>query len=104
MSLRHLLPAAVVLALPGYVPSAAPPPAGPDRQERLRSAKMPALGGPVMFDPPEADAVCSALEVFPPDNPWNTVIEDWPTHPDSKAIVASIGADKPLRYNPDMGF
>ena len=45
-----------------------------------------------------------ALEVFPPDNPWNLVVEDWPLHPNSKNIVASIGADKPLRYNPDMGF
>lgn len=38
------------------------------------------------------------------DNPWNLVVEDWPTHPKSKAIVASIGADKPLRYNTDMAF
>jgi hypothetical protein len=57
-----------------------------------------------MFDTPEADAILSALEVFPPDNPWNTPVADWPLHPDSKAIVASVGADKPLRYNPDMGF
>lgn len=81
---------------------AAPP--GPDRAERLRTAKMPAIDKPVMFDTPEADAILAALEVFPPDNPWNIPVEDWPLHPDSKAMVASIGADKPLRYNPDMGF
>ena len=57
-----------------------------------------------MFHTPEADAICSALEVFPPDNPWNLVVEDWPLHPSSKNIVASIGPDKPFRYNPDMGF
>ena len=45
-----------------------------------------------------------ALEVFPADNPWNLVVEDWPLHPNSKKIIASIGANKPLRYNPDMGF
>ena len=45
-----------------------------------------------------------ALEVFPPDNPWNQVVADWPLHPNSQNIIASIGADKPLRYNPDMGF
>ena len=56
------------------------------------------------FDTPEADAILSALEVFPADNPWNLVVSDWPLHPNSKKIVASIGADKPLRYNPDMGF
>jgi hypothetical protein len=86
-------------------PSAAPPaPPGPDRAERLRTTRMPAIDQPVMFDTPEADAILAALEVFPPDNPWNTPVEDWPLHPDSKAMVASIGADKPLRYNPDMAF
>jgi hypothetical protein len=83
-------------------PPATPP--GPDRAERLRTLKMPAIDKPVPFDTPEADAILAALEVFPPDNPWNTPVEDWPLHPDSKAMVASVGADKPLRYNPDMGF
>jgi hypothetical protein len=86
-------------------PSASPSaPPGPDRAERLRTAKMPAIDRPVMFNSPEADAILSALEIFPPDNPWNTPVDEWPLHPDSKAIVGSIGADKPLRYNPDMGF
>ena len=76
----------------------------PARLDRIRAAKMPAVTAPVMFDAPEADAVCSALEVFPPDNPWNLLVEDWPVHPNSAAIVGSVGADKPLRYNPDMGF
>jgi hypothetical protein len=76
----------------------------PARVERVRAAKMPAVTAPVPFDSPEADAICSALEVFPPDNPWNLLVEDWPVHPNSKAIVASVGNDKPLRYNPDMGF
>ena len=57
-----------------------------------------------MFNTPEADAICSALEVFPPDNPWNQVVEDWPLHPNSGRIIASIGVDDPLRYNPDMAF
>jgi len=59
---------------------------------------------PVSFDTPEADAICSELQVFPPDNPWNQEIADWPLHPDSKKIIASIGREKPLRYNTDMGF
>src|SRR5205085_4743019 len=53
---------------------------------------------------PEADAICSALEVYPPNNPWNLVVDDWPLHPNSKNIIDSVGADKPFRYNPDMGF
>jgi hypothetical protein len=76
----------------------------PARLDRIRAATMPAVTKPVSFDTPEADAICSALEVFPPDNPWNLVVEDWPLHPNSQKIVASVGADKPLRYNPDMGF
>jgi hypothetical protein len=76
----------------------------PARAERLKAAKMPAVTKPVLFDTPEADAILAALEVFPPDNPWNTVVADWPVHPNSKNIVASVGATKPFRYNPDMGF
>src|SRR5690242_13773263 len=76
----------------------------PARLARIRAAKMPALDRPVPFDTPEADAVCSALEVFPPDNPWNLDVSDWPLHPNSKNIITSIGPAKPFRYNPDMGF
>jgi len=76
----------------------------PARLERIRAAKMPKLTEPILFGTPEADAIVSALEVFPPDNPWNLVVEDWPVHPNSQNIIASIGADKKFRYNADMGF
>ncbi len=76
----------------------------PARLARIRAAKMPGITKPVMFNTPQADAILSALEVFPADNPWNQLAEDWPVHPDSDAMIASIGADKPLRYNPDMSF
>ena len=65
---------------------------------------MPRIDKPILFDTPEADAIVSALEVFPPDNPWNLVVEDWPVHPNSKNIIESIGASKKLRYNSDMGY
>jgi len=76
----------------------------PARVERIRKATMPKIDKPVMFNTEEADAICSALEVFPPDNAWNLVVEDWPVHPNSKAMVASVGMSKPLRYNTDMAF
>ncbi len=76
----------------------------PARVERIRKATMPKIDKPVSFDTPEADAILAALEVFPEDNPWNLVVSDWPLHAKSKEIVASIGVNKPLRYNPDMGF
>jgi len=59
---------------------------------------------PAMFDTPEADAILEALEVFPPDNPWNLAVAAWPLHPKSKEIINSIGADKPLRYNRGHGL
>ncbi len=41
------------------------------------------------------------LEIFPPDNPWNTDISRLPVHRKSQAYLASIGLDKPL--HPDFG-
>lgn len=76
----------------------------PARLARIRAAKMPKFDSPVLFDTAEADAIVSALEVFPPDNPWNLDVSDWQLHPNSKNIIASIGPSKPLRYNPDMGY
>jgi len=59
---------------------------------------------PTLFNTPEADVILGSLEVFPPDNAWNQIVSGWPVHPNSRSIVASIGNDKPLRYNADMGF
>ena len=59
---------------------------------------------PILFDTSEADEIVEALQVFPPDNPWNQDVSQWPLHPNSEKIVASIGVDKPLRHNQDMGF
>jgi len=65
---------------------------------------MPKITHPVLFDTPEADAILAALQVFPPDNAWNQDISGMPVHPDSARMIASIGADKSLGYNLDMGF
>lgn len=75
-----------------------------DRLARLRDAKMPKFDKPVSFDTPEADAIVSALEVFPADNPWNISVDGWPVAANSRAMIAAIGGSKPLRYNPDMGY
>jgi hypothetical protein len=76
----------------------------PVRLERIRGAKMPPIDKPILCGTPEADAIVSALEVFPPDSSWNQVVEDWPIHPNSRKIIESIGAIKKLRYNADMGY
>jgi hypothetical protein len=66
--------------------------------------KMPEITKPVMFNTAEADKVLAALQVFPPDNPWNEDVSRLPVHPNSKKMIAGIGADKKLAYNLDMGF
>ena len=67
-------------------------------------SKLPDIKHPILGSDPDADAIVAAMQVFPPDNPWNTDVSKWPAHPNSDAIVASIGADKPLRYNTDMAY
>ena len=81
--------------------------AGAEPAERKHSSgrplpTMPEIRQAVSFDTPEADRIFSALQVFPADNPWNQDVSKWPVHPHSHAIIDSIGAQKPLRYNADM--
>jgi hypothetical protein len=88
--------------LPGLL-GAQPPGSSPDREDR-RQSKSPEITQPILFNTPEADRILEALQVFPANNPWNVDVSDWPMHPNSRNIIASIGADKPLRYNPDYNF
>ncbi len=88
-------PAAIGLALLASLASGAPPPveqsasgSDPARVERLRAAKMPALTQPVLFDTPAADAILAALEVFPPDNPWNQVVSGF--SPQTRVILTAL--------------
>lgn len=94
----------LVLAVPGLAADPYVPKSDPARLARIKAATLPAVAKPTPYNTPEADAIAAALEIFPADNPWNTTIEDWPVHPNSKRIVDSIGADKPLRYNTDMTY
>jgi len=55
---------------------------------------LPKITQPVLFDTPEADAILAAMQVFPPDNPWNQDISKMPVHKDSALIIASVGADR----------
>jgi hypothetical protein len=67
-------------------------------------AQQPTITAPILFNAKEADAIVSQMQIMPEDNPWNADVSKWPVHKDSAAIVASIGNDKPLRYNPDMAY
>jgi len=92
-----LLASSLVAAEPGVT-------INEERLKRIKSQAMPKIAAPVSFDTKEADAILASLEIFPPDNPWNIPVDAWPLHPRSKEIVATVGNDKPFRYNPDMAF
>lgn len=99
---RHLL---VLLAFGCAAASAT---AAPAQERRHSSGRMlpplPSIERPVLGPSPAADAIVAAMQIFPADNAWNRDVSKWPVHPNSTNIVASIGLDKPLRYNPDMAF
>ena len=69
-----------------------------------RAAEVPVIEKPVLFDTPEADRIVTAMQIFPPDNPWNEDVSDWPVHPDSARILATMEPNRSLGYNLDMGF
>jgi nicotinamidase-related amidase len=70
----------------------------------VHDRQLPKFDKPILGTDSAADAIVAAMQIFPPDNPWNTDVSQWPVHPNSTAIVASIGNDKPLRYNTDMAY
>lgn len=88
----------------GWGAAALPCLLGAQPGESKPRATGPAPTGPVLFNTREADRILENLQVFPANNPWNQDVSRWPLHPNSRNIIRSIGADKPLRYNPDMGF
>jgi hypothetical protein len=90
--MRTLLLAALLLAAQD---------ADPAKKERPR---LPEIKEPVMFNTPEADALLTALQVFPKNNPWNEDVSARPVHADSEKIIASIGAERRIGFNRDMCF
>ncbi|MBA3698648.1 MAG: IPT/TIG domain-containing protein [Planctomycetes bacterium] len=53
----------------------------------------PTVTTPVLFNTPQADAIVSALQIMPKDNPWNEVITNRPVHADSGIIMGRIRSD-----------
>lgn len=48
-----------------------------------------------LFNTPAADAIVSAMQIMPRDNPWNEDISRRPVHSNSDAIIAQITSDLP---------
>jgi len=69
----------------------------------------PVVASPILFNTPEADAVVSALQVFPVTHPWNEDIARRPVLPNSDAMIAQIASDlsanrRTLRVFHEMNF
>src|SRR6516162_8163682 len=54
---------------------------------------LPVLTNSVLFNTPGADAVTSAMQIFPVTNPWNEDISRRPVLVNSDAMIAQISAD-----------
>jgi hypothetical protein len=93
---------------PSSVATAQKPPVGGSRPRVNHEGRplppLPQFAKPVMFDTPEADAILAAMQVFPASNPWNEDISKHAVHANSANLIASIGADRRIGWNSDMGF
>jgi hypothetical protein len=62
-------------------------------QEGRILGPVSAVTNSVLFNTPEADAILSAMQIFPVTNPWNEDISRRPRLPNSDAMIAQIMAD-----------
>ena len=53
----------------------------------------PTVAAPTLFNTAAADAIVSAMQIMPRDNPWNEDISRRPVHSNSDAIIAQITSD-----------
>ena len=53
----------------------------------------PVVTTPTLFNTPQADAVVSAMQIMPRDNPWNEDISRLPLLANSDAMIAQIKSD-----------
>jgi hypothetical protein len=53
----------------------------------------PVVTSPTLFNTSAADAIVSAMQIMPRDNPWNEDISRRPVHPNSDAIITQITSD-----------
>src|SRR2546430_82640 len=53
----------------------------------------PVVPTPTLFNTPAADAIVSAMQIMPRDNPWNEDVSRRPVHTNSDAIIGQITSD-----------
>lgn len=69
----------------------------------------PVVTAPTLFNTPQADAILSAMQIFPVTNPWNEDVSRRPLLANSDAMIAQIKADlsssrQTLRAFSEMNF
>ena len=62
-------------------------------QEGRILGPVPAVTNTILFNTSNADAVVSAMQIFPVTNPWNECISNRPVLINSDAMIAQINAD-----------
>src|SRR5262245_37729906 len=87
---------------------------GFSRAERINQegrilGPAPVVTNAVLFNTPQADAIVSAMQIFPVTNPWNEDISRRPLLAESDAMIAQIMADlrsdrRTLRVFKEMNF
>lgn len=62
-------------------------------QEGRILGPAPSVAAPTLFNTPQADAIVSAMQIFPVTNAWNEAISDRPLLANSSAMIAQIKAE-----------
>lgn len=62
-------------------------------QEGRILGPMPVVTNVILFNTNDADAVLSAMQIFPVTNPWNECVSNLPTLPNSDAMIVQINSD-----------
>src|SRR5271169_1402870 len=65
-------------------------PAGRINQEGRILGALPVVTNAILFNTSNADAVVSAMQIFPVTNPWNECISNRPVLVNSDAMIAQI--------------
>src|SRR5438309_5371163 len=62
-------------------------------QEGRILGPVPVVTTPTLFNTPQADAIVSAMQIFPVTNPWNEDVSRRPLLANSSAMIAQIKSD-----------
>jgi len=99
----------VFIGIAGLLVLASQSPAERINQEGRILGPVPVVTNSVVFNTPQADAIVSALQIFPVTNAWNEDVSHRPVLTNSGAMIAQIMADlstnrRTLRVFQEMNF